>query len=503
MGRELGRISGPLLAENLRRNGANLAFDTKVLYLDVTNGRIGASSATPVTELYTPNTIGTNNLIVDITSTIGDFVVGSSTIRHALSSITISPNQSSNPTIITPGLSTANLYVYDNVISNTVPNSDINLTATGTGTIYLNNNTLVDGNLRATGNITFDGDVTLGDQTTDKIDFVAEVSSDIIPTGSHTLGSSSPDSLYWNTVYTNNVDAAIDIANISISGNTITSTNTDGNLNLTANGSSSVNVQNLKFYQNEITNIWPSASTDPQKSITFTPDGLGNLQIDSTKSLKLPIGTNTNRVLAANGELRFNSGNFNIEAYSETGYTNFINLYSQDHKTYATAELTPNANDDTLRFAVNNVVTTTITPTAITNNSLYVGNLKIVGNSINNVNSSNDIVLAPDGAGLSLFNGYNYVTGNTITLPTSGPITVNSTGNGYIKFGGTKALAIPTGTNSDYPVSPVLGATRFNTEIDRAEVYNGTIWQPVNGSSEVLSQDQVTEIMWLWDLTLG
>ena len=504
MGRELGRISGPLLAENLRRNGSNLAFDTKVLFVDVQNGRIGANTATPVTELYTPNTIGTKDLIVTATSNIGDFTVGSSTIQHALSSITISPNQSSNPTIETPGISTANLYVYGNTISNTIAGSDINFTASGTGQLLLNNNTLVSGNLRATGTITFDGNVQLGDNANDTISFTAEVNSDIIPSNSSkNLGSSTPTSLLWNTVYSNTVNSDVQIANISISGNTITSTNTDGDLNFTANGTSTVNIQSLKFYQNEITNIWPSATTNTQKSIRFSPDGTGNLEINSTKSLILPIGTNSNRTLAANGEIRFNSSNLNIEAYSSSGYTNFINMYSQDQKTYATAELTPNASDDTLRFAVNNVVTTTVTSTAITNNALYVGDVKIVGNSINNANSSNNIVLSTSGTGLVKFNGYNYVTGDTITLPTSGPVTINSTGNGYVKFGGTTALGIPVGTNFNYPASPVIGATRYNTTKNGAEVFNGTIWQPINGSSEVLSQEQVNDIMWIWDLTLG
>ena len=36
-GRELGRISGPLLSADLRRNGVNLAVDTDKLYLNVTN----------------------------------------------------------------------------------------------------------------------------------------------------------------------------------------------------------------------------------------------------------------------------------------------------------------------------------------------------------------------------------------------------------------------------------------------------------------------------------
>ena len=42
--RALGRISGPLLADNLLRNGVDLAFETQLLYFDVKNKRIGVKS---------------------------------------------------------------------------------------------------------------------------------------------------------------------------------------------------------------------------------------------------------------------------------------------------------------------------------------------------------------------------------------------------------------------------------------------------------------------------
>jgi len=41
----VGRISGPLLKQNLIRNGINLAFETDLLYLDVNNQRIGTKNA--------------------------------------------------------------------------------------------------------------------------------------------------------------------------------------------------------------------------------------------------------------------------------------------------------------------------------------------------------------------------------------------------------------------------------------------------------------------------
>ncbi len=47
----VGRISGPLLKENLIRNGVDLAFETDLLYLDVNNQRIGVKTATPEHEV--------------------------------------------------------------------------------------------------------------------------------------------------------------------------------------------------------------------------------------------------------------------------------------------------------------------------------------------------------------------------------------------------------------------------------------------------------------------
>ena len=53
----VGRISGPLLKNNLLRNGVNLAFETNLLYLDVVNSRIGINTATPSNDLQVNGTI--------------------------------------------------------------------------------------------------------------------------------------------------------------------------------------------------------------------------------------------------------------------------------------------------------------------------------------------------------------------------------------------------------------------------------------------------------------
>ena len=48
----IGRISGQMLKANLLRSGTDLAFETNLLVLDVTNSRVGIGTATPSTKLH-------------------------------------------------------------------------------------------------------------------------------------------------------------------------------------------------------------------------------------------------------------------------------------------------------------------------------------------------------------------------------------------------------------------------------------------------------------------
>ena len=162
----VGRISGPLLKSNLLRDGVDLAFETNLLFLDVSsdpaNPKVGIKNGSPGYEL-------------DVTGTINatEFRAGSLTIDD--------------------------LFFDENEITTTV--GDINVSpATPTDFINLNGNVEVNGNLHATGSITADGDLTLGDADTDTITFAAEIGSDIIPdvTETYDLGSSDKK---WKDLY--------------------------------------------------------------------------------------------------------------------------------------------------------------------------------------------------------------------------------------------------------------------------------------------------------------
>ena len=52
----IGRISGQMLKANLLRSGTDLAFETNLLVLDVTNSYVGVGTASPSRKLHINDT---------------------------------------------------------------------------------------------------------------------------------------------------------------------------------------------------------------------------------------------------------------------------------------------------------------------------------------------------------------------------------------------------------------------------------------------------------------
>lgn len=182
----LGRISGPLLKSNLLRNGVDLAFENDLLYLDVTNRRIGINTSTPSHELQVNGTIRSTTLQVTGSSTLGLINFTSNTITSANDQINLIAG-GTNPVVYQGKLQVGDLQLTSNVLSTLQTNQNIVLTTTGTGAVVVNSNLTVNGNVYTQGNMTVDGtvtikgNITIGDADTDTIAITAGVNSDILP----------------------------------------------------------------------------------------------------------------------------------------------------------------------------------------------------------------------------------------------------------------------------------------------------------------------------------
>ena len=268
----VGRISGPLLKENLLRNGVNLAFETNLLYLDVVNSRVGIKTASPAYDLDVAGTTRSTNLYASTQAVLGNITISGNTISGT-GNITITPGGGS-PSVIVTTAGIGNLQLTGNTLSSTNTNGAINIAANGTGVINLNSSVNVNGSLHATGTITADGNITLGDSVSDTISFTGEINSNILPltTNTYNLGSAS---LTWANVYTTNLSTSSVSATtittstfqttggstLDISGNTISALSLNTDINFNTTGTGGIVFGNLKFTNNTITNVVPNAVT--------------------------------------------------------------------------------------------------------------------------------------------------------------------------------------------------------------------------------------------------
>jgi len=89
----IGRISGSVLKSNLTRNGTDLAFETNLLYLDVTNSRIGIGTSSPST------TLDVNGTITGTTVTAGTLTASGTGTSALLTLTTTEASASASPII--------------------------------------------------------------------------------------------------------------------------------------------------------------------------------------------------------------------------------------------------------------------------------------------------------------------------------------------------------------------------------------------------------------------
>ena len=174
----IGRISGPLLKQNLLREGVNLAFETDLLYLDVNNSRVGIKTSTPQYDLDVNGTVRAPGAEIANFAEIADIRIANNNISTQASTLELG---TADNVVYQNTLLVDSFRIASNQISTTVSNADIELNPNGTGSVEIFGNTNVYGNIVATGSITADGDITIGDANTDNVTFNAEIASDIIP----------------------------------------------------------------------------------------------------------------------------------------------------------------------------------------------------------------------------------------------------------------------------------------------------------------------------------
>jgi hypothetical protein len=470
----------------------------------------------------------TNDLIVDGTITVGDI--------------------NSAGTITANRFSTGDILIDDNFITTTLSNSNLELRANGTGEVYIpSNDVVIDNNLTVNGNTnlketTIVGDITHTGNTTQtgdinltgNLDVTGEVIisasliqfEDIQISGNRITTTESNSNLDLrangtgqiyipdnNVVIENNlaVNGTITVGNITSSGtitansfstgdiliddNYITTTLSNSNLELRANGTGSIIIDTFTINDTTIT-----SSGD----FNITP-GSNLVNINSTGALKLPVGTTLERPTESTGQIRYNTDLTRFEGYNGTNWINLKGVEDLDGDTRITAEATEGANDGIVRFYVNGSVLATIDSTRLTVPQVQIDDIKIDGNVIETTTANTDLEFTANGTGTINFDNFAFKDSSITNTVTNSITTFSNTGDGYVKFGGSYGVVLPIGTSGQRPplAYTETGQMRFNTQDSRVEIWDGSNWVSVAGSGSGITRGDAEEIALATVLVLG
>ena len=215
----VGKISGQLLRANLTRI-SDLAFETDLLYIGHTNGKIGIRTDAPTRDFQVSgDAIYRGDLIATNSATFGDIQVDGPS--DTFSTFTGPINMISGSSFQMTELRTDNL-AFTNSGIRAYNNDDIKIyPGPGTGKLIIPSDLKQYGSIYATGDITFDGNIFIGgDGQDDTLSFEGDIESDLIPDQTLTYNIGQNDQR-WGQVHVQTMTGLNDITvdnTISLAG---------------------------------------------------------------------------------------------------------------------------------------------------------------------------------------------------------------------------------------------------------------------------------------------
>jgi hypothetical protein len=145
-----------------------------------------------------------------------------------------------------------------------------------------------------------------------------------------------------------------------------------------------------------------------------------------------------------------------------------------------------------------NDITTIIPSSATVSDQIFIGGAL---HEITSVQSNDDLVLNAD-TGIYFIENTKWQD-DTVTNLLNTPLRLRTTGIGYYTFGGTNAILIPAGNDATRPVSPELGDTRWNTDQQYLECFDGTIYVVATGGGIEVNTQIMEDLGHAYTLMLG
>lgn len=447
----IGKISGPMLKDNLVRDGIDLAFENDLLYLNTAIQGIGINTDTVTRDLV----VNGLSKFPEVILTTGYFSAGTvvlntnGTISSLSGPVEIAP-QGPSPYINHARIITDDYEINGNAFTGISTDADIRLESNGTGTVDFYANTNIDGNLYATGDISLTGNlniggtIVVGNSPLDTVTITPELDQNINPgtTGLYNLGLSNKR---WRNATIATVDSTGSLTTglvtvdgtLRIDANTISTITTDTDVAFSPNGTGRVQMGNFRLSVDDITN-----------------NGVNGTKVDLLDYAELANAVS----LAVSGNPTYNFFNTVLIGLRPLGDVNGDGFVTaSDAALIASFGLgtLPEISDETAWIQEQ------IRPYIIARKALYP----------------------------ALFDQVS-------------AFTIAPTGQGYVRFAGTNGVVVPTGANSQRTF-PEIGDTRWNTELQRLECFDGTVYSLSTGGGELITPDDMEELGNIYALMFG
>ncbi len=335
--------------------------------------------------------------------------------------------------------------------------------------------------LRAGENLAFETDLLYLDVVNSRIGIKTAAPSTDLDVNGHTRSTNLT------------VDTQLNVGDLHFTGNTITSDSSTINFAAAAGEAtvyhSRLQIDDLQLQGNTI------STTVSNSSIELDPNGSGTVNIIANTNITGNLGVTGN--ISATGNVVI-GGNIQIgDALTDNIIINASirsDLVPETDNTYDLGSAT---------YRWRAVYAYNLYTNAINVPALDVGNLMFRDNEITTT-TGQDLYIDGNGTGGVRLGNFRIVD-NVITNVVSGAVSqIAQTGIGYFKIQGTNGFVPPVGADATRPTAyAVLGMTRFNTDSAALEIWDGADWASPAGASGAVSVAEANDIAAQLALTLG
>jgi len=237
------------------------------------------------------------------------------------------------------------------------------------------------------------------------------------------------------------------------------------------------------------------STTASNANLELDPSGTGKVDIQSATDITGNLLVNGN--ITATGNITI-GGNLTIgDALTDTITINASIRSSLIPETDNTYDL------GSLLYKWQAIYTQGIFATNLSLSTFDIGNIHLENNEITTTGGT-DLVIDPSGTG-SVRIGNLAIRDNLITNTVSGSITeLAQSGTGYFKIAGTNAFIVPKGTTGERPTAyAVEGMMRYNLDSKAMEIWDGLQWSSPAGTIGAVSETTANDIAIRFALTIG